>query len=186
MENAILLIDIQNDYFAGGRNELHIPERAAAHAREALELFRRLHMPVFHVQHISIKKGATYFLPDSFGAEIHESVAPLTSEKVIIKHAPNAFWHTDLASELQKQGVRHLVVCGMMSHMCIDTTVRAAKDFDLSVTVLENACTTKDLLWHDHIIPAETVHNTMMASLNGAFANVQKTEDYLASIINDR
>lgn len=182
MKSAIVLIDIQNDYFAGGKNELHLPEVAAAHARKALDAYRDLGMPVFHVQHISTKAGATFFLPNTTGAEIHASVAPLAQEKVIVKHVPSAFYQTDLLEELRRLEISHLVICGMMSHMCIDTSVRATKDYGFTVTVLEDACTTKDLKWKDTVIPAETVHNTMMASLNGAFAQVQETEDYLASI----
>ncbi len=186
MENAILLIDIQNDYFAGGRNELHLPELAASRAREALELYRRLNLPVFHVQHISTRPGATFFLPDTAGADIHESVAPLPNENVIVKHAPNAFFQTELAAELQRLEVRHLVICGMMSHMCIDTSVRAAKDHGFAVTLLEDACTTKDLRWRETVIPAETVHQTFMAALSGSFAQVQRTEEFIAGIVNNR
>ena len=181
MKNALIIIDIQNDYFEGGKNELHLPEQAAANAKKALEFSRSSNMPVFHVQHISIQQGAAFFLPDSTGAEIHQSVAPRIGEKVFIKHAPNAFFQTGLSDELLRQNISHLVICGMMSHMCIDTTVRATKDFGFSVTVLEDACTTKDLIWHDTAIPAETVHGTIMASLTGVFAQVLQTDKFITN-----
>lgn len=184
MKNAIILIDIQNDYFEGGKNKLHLPEQAAAHAKQALEFFRSRNMPVFHVKHISIRQGATFFLSDSQGAEIHQSVTPKNGEKVIIKHFPDAFLQTGLADELLQQNMNHLVICGMMSHLCIDTTVRAAQNFGFSVTLLEDACTTKDLVWHDTEIPAETVHNTIMASLNGVFAQVLPTNQYIENMEN--
>jgi nicotinamidase-related amidase len=184
MKTAIILIDIQNDYFEGGKNKLHLPQQTAAHAKQALEFFRSNNMPVFHVQHISIQQGATFFLPDSSGAEILQSVAPDIGEKVFIKLAPNAFLQTGLSDELLRQNIRHLVICGMMSHMCIDTTVRAAQDFGFSVTVLEDACTTKDLVWRDTVIPAETAHETIMASLNGVFAQVLRTDKFIANYEN--
>ncbi|SHO52938.1 cysteine hydrolase family protein [Anaerocolumna xylanovorans] len=178
MKSAIVLIDIQNDYFEGGKNELHHSDKAAVHAKQALNFFRNAKMPVYHVQHVSGGEGATFFLPDTNGAEIHKSVTPLAEEKVFVKHAPNAFYNTGLSGELLSNGINHLVICGMMSHMCIDTTVRAAWDYGFSVTVLEDACTTMDLvLKNGAVIPAETVHNTFMASLNGTFAKVLQADD---------
>lgn len=177
MNSALILIDIQNDYFEGGRSELFQPKAAADNAAKALSLFRELKRPLFHIQHVSIQENATFFLPDSYGVQLHSSVSPLKEEAVIIKHAPNAFLNTTLAEELHKLGITHLVICGMMSHMCIDTTVRSAKDHGFHVTVLEDACTTKDLVWKENVISAHTVHNTIMASLNGIFAQVIITEE---------
>ena len=184
MKRALLLVDIQNDYFPGGSNELHQPEEAAAHASETLTFFRSHSLPVFHVRHISVRPGATFFLPDTAGSEIHESVAPAAGETVLIKHAPNSFLQTGLADELRRQGIEHLVICGMMSHMCIDTTVRAAQDFGFTVTLLEDACATKNLSWNCKVLPAETVHQTIMASLQGVFAEVLTTQSFLATIKN--
>lgn len=72
-----------------------------------------------------------------------------------------------------------LVVCGMMTHMCIDTTVRAAQNDCFPVTLLEDACTGLALKWGDTLIPYPTVHAVMMASLNGTFATVEKTDLFL-------
>jgi nicotinamidase-related amidase len=179
MNSALVLVDIQNDYFKGGRNELYQPERAAENAARALAFFRSSGQPIFHVQHISMGAGATFFLPDSTGADIHPSVAPAAGEKVLVKHVPNSFFGTGLADELTRCGAAHIVVCGMMSHMCVDTTVRAAKDFGLAVTLLEDACATKNLVWRGAVVPAETVHSAFMASLSGVFAKVLRTDEFL-------
>ena len=177
MNAALILIDIQNDYFKGGRNELFQPNAAAVNAAKALSLFRELNRPLFHIQHVSIQENATFFLPDSDGVQIHASVSPLKEETVLIKHAPNAFLNTPLADKLHNLGITHLVICGMMSHMCIDTTVRSAIEHGFQVTVLDDACTTKDLVWKENVISAPTVHNTIMASLEGVFAQVITTEE---------
>ncbi len=108
-------------------------------------------------------------------------MAPLPGEEVVLKHAPNAFFQTSLSGRLCEKGIGHLVIAGMMSHMCIDTTVRSAKDLGFSVTLLEDACATKDLNWRGDLIPAKTVHAAIMAALNGTFANVTTTEEYLNS-----
>ena len=101
MNTALLLIDIQNDYFPGGAWELSHADEAAAQARLALGRFREQHRPVFHVRHINTRPGAAFFLPDTPGSEIHGAVKPLDGEPVIIKHAPDAFFHVSfMVSEL--------------------------------------------------------------------------------------
>jgi nicotinamidase-related amidase len=180
MTQALLLIDIQNDYFTGGKMELHQPLKALDNAELVLKRFRRIGAPVIHVQHISINEGATFFLPDTEGVKIHERLTPLSTETVVVKHAPNSFFNTNLLDILRDHQITDLVACGMMSHMCIDTTVRACKDLELKVTLLEDACATKDLAFRGEMIPAKTVHCTFMAALNGIFAWVIGTEEYLA------
>lgn len=180
MKISLILIDIQNDYFPNGRNELHKPEEALECAKQALGFFRKNNLPVYYIRHTNIHKGATFFLPDTSGAEIHKGVSPRTDEKVFVKHAPNSFFQTDLNDELRKQNITHLVIYGMMSHMCIDTTVRAAREYGFSVTVLEDACATKDLCRNGTVIPADIVHNTIMASLDGVFAQVMTTQKFFA------
>ena len=71
----------------------------------------------------------------------------------------------------------------MMTHMCIDTTVRAAKDLGLSVTLIEDACTTKALVWNGHTIPAEIVQASYMASLTGIFAEIMPAEKFLKIMV---
>jgi nicotinamidase-related amidase len=179
MNSAIIIIDIQNDYFKDGRNELYQPEKAAENAVRALDHYRNKGLPVYHVQHINTRAGSTFFLPDTAGTEIHEMVKPLAGEKVFVKHVPNSFFNTGLADELIRKQIDQITVCGMMSHMCIDTTVRAAQDFGFTTTVIHDACTTKDLVWDQTVIAAETVHRAFMASLQGIFASVVSTDDFL-------
>lgn len=179
MKSALIIIDIQNDYFEGGAFELVNPVQAAEQAKKVLNAFREKHLPIFHVRHINLGPGKTFHLNETYGSEIHSIVAPLPDEKVIIKHAPSAFLQTGLSKELQDLGINHLVICGMMSHMCIDTSVRAAQDYGFAVTLIEDACTTRDLAWNGTKISAEIVHNTIMASVNGIFAKVVRTEEFL-------
>lgn len=182
MKSTLLIIDIQNEYFDGGKNPLYGPEQAAANAKRVLEFFRENTLPVYHVRHINVRPGAATFLPDTGGSEIHQSVAPKDGEHVIVKNYPSAFLKTGLRDALKSAGIEQLVVCGMMSHMCIDTTVRAAMDHGFAVTLLEDACATKDLSWGGHLVPAETVHRSFMAALSGMFAQVKTTEGFLKSM----
>ena len=179
MSKALIIIDIQNDYFQGGNCELVNPVEASLKAKELLEYFRKNKMPVFHVQHINLRKGATYFLPNTKGAQIHENVKPLENEIIIEKNFPNSFLETNLESELEKQNIKELVICGMMSHMCVDSTTRAAFDLGFECIVVHDACTTKDLVFLDKKVKASEVHNSFMSALGSVFARVISCENLL-------
>jgi len=177
LQKALLIVDVQNDYFEGGKSELNKPQSALINIEKALNLFREKRLPVIHVQHINTRADATFFLPDTDGASIHKNLTPLENEVLITKHAPNSFLNTNLAAVLQENEIDELIICGMMSHMCIDITTRACMDYGIKVILLEDACTTKNLVFHEKTISAETVHDVFMASLNGMFAKVIKTNE---------
>ncbi|MGV7801921.1 isochorismatase family protein, partial [Mycobacterium kansasii] len=80
----LLLVDIQNDYFPGGRNELFHTDQALTHAQEALSLFREKNLPIVHIQCILLENNAAFFLPDTEGINIHEGVQPQSDEQVIV------------------------------------------------------------------------------------------------------
>src|SRR5687767_10231103 len=123
-DTALLIIDIQNDYFPGGTMELEGADEAAAKAAAALARFRGQGLPVVHVRHLSVRPGATFFLPGTPGAEIHQSVRPQPGETVVEKNFPNSFRNTSLKTLLDESSIKNLVVAGMMTHMCVDATVR--------------------------------------------------------------
>lgn len=179
MKKGLILVDIQNDYFKGGKYELKKPEQAAGQANKILTFFRQQGWPVFHVRHISTRPGAAFFIPDTVGADFYKDTRPLEGEKIIIKNKPNSFIDTDLKEKLEENGVGSLVVCGMMTHMCIDTTVRAAADYGYPVILIEDACATRDLVWRGDVILADQIHNAFMASLDGNFAEVMKADEWI-------
>ena len=113
-KSALVLIDLQNDYFPGGRFELFGAPAAVAKARLVLDYARRTCLPVLHVRHEADRPGATFFLPGTPGAAIHPDVAPLPGETVVCKHFPNSFRETALQTRLTALGVTHLVVAGML------------------------------------------------------------------------
>jgi len=177
MNTGLILVDIQNDYFPGGRMELTGIEQAGLKAGELLSSFRRNQWPIFHIQHIAAQKGATFFLPKTEGAEIHQSVAPGDGELVIQKHYPNGFRETSLLQEIERHDVKKLVICGAMSHMCIDATTRAAFDHCFDCTVVQDACATRDLEFAGRKIAAADVHGSFMAALGSAYAQVIGIEE---------
>jgi len=183
MTQALLLIDLQNDYFPGGPMELVGMEEAASHAGQLLRAFREAHAPVFFVQHISKRPDAAFLLPDTDGARIHETVAPAEGEIVVRKHFPNSFRDTALLDLLVTEEVKELVVCGAASHMCIDATVRAAFDFGFRCTLVEDACATRDLEFLGKSIKAATVQATFMAALSSLYAEVTHLEEFMGAFV---
>ena len=180
MSQALLLVDIQNDYFPGGAMELVGMEDAAPNASRLLATFRERGRPVVHVQHLSVRPGVTYFVPDTPGAEIHSSVAPTDDGVVFQKNFPNSFRQTGLKTYLDEQGIDDLVICGAMSHMCIDATARAAFDFGINCAVVEDACATRDLEFAGNTVTARDVHGAFMAALGAVYARVVGTGDIVA------
>jgi nicotinamidase-related amidase len=181
MKATLLLIDIQNDYFPGGKMELVGMKEAAKKAAELLKAFRTAGNPVFFIKHLSTRPDATFFMPGTQGADIHSSVKPLADETIIEKNFPNSFFQTELLSVLRESYIKDLVVCGAMSHMCIDTTVRAAKELGFNCILISDACATRNLKFGDEILPAQAVHAVFMAALDGMFATVKTEYEFLTS-----
>lgn len=182
MNTALLLIDIQNDYFPNGRMPLDKSTEACQRAQEVLQAYRSKQLPIIHIQHISTRPDAVHFLPCTKGVEFHADVQPNKTETVIKKHYPNSFKDTNLLNHLIKHQINHLVIAGMMTHMCIDATVRAAYDLGFTCTVLHDACATKNLEFNNMIIPAQSVHHAFLAALQPLYANVISTRDMLNAI----
>lgn len=185
MKHALILVDIQNDYFAEGNLELVNMERAADNAKKLLALFREARSPLLHIQHISTQPAATYFQPNTVGVEINERVFPQSDEIVIKKHFPNSFRDTDLFMNLKRSEVDDVIICGAMSHMCIDATTRAAFDFGFNCIVIEDACATRDLQHKGTKIKAGQVHGAFMAALSARYAKVISVDEYIDHIASD-
>lgn len=160
--------------------ELVEMEQAARNVQKLLSFFRSNNWSVVFIQHLAIKPKASFFIPDTFGAEIHKSIRPLEIETVIIKHFPNSFRNTNLHQHLQTLQVSDLVICGAMTHMCIDTSVRAATDLGYSCLLIHDACATRDLAYNNVTVNAADVQIAYMAALNGSFADVISVEEFVS------
>jgi nicotinamidase-related amidase len=179
VNKALLIIDVQNDYFENGAAELVGPKEASVKAKLVLEKFRHENRPVIHIQHISNRPNATYFLAGTWGAEIHENISPKSDEKIVVKHFPNSFRETGLLEYLTSNRITDLVLCGMMTHMCVDATTRAAKDYGLNCVVIGDACATKDLEINGRTVTAADVQSAFLSALTYFYATVKTAEQYL-------
>ena len=168
VKTALLLIDIQNFYFPGGKLPLIDPEKASLKARQLLNHFRNEKKLVIHIRHNS-----------KSGSEIHKNVKPLPEEKVISKNYANAFRDTDLLDFLKKNKIKRLVIGGMMTHMCVEAATRAGHDYGFECVVIQDACTTRDLRFNNKVVIAEDVHYSTLSSLSGNYARVMDLESFL-------
>ncbi|MGX7679895.1 cysteine hydrolase family protein [Jatrophihabitans sp. DSM 45814] len=180
MTTALLLIDLQLDYFPAGASPLVEPEAAVEVAARVLERQRASALPIVHIQHIWDEPDATFMRPGTPGVEIHSLVRPRAGEPLVTKTFPNAFRQTDLQMRLISLGVDSLVVVGMMSSMCVDATVRAAADLGYDVTVVHDGCAAPDLQFDGVAIPGAQVHAAFMAALADSYAKVVASDQFLA------
>ena len=181
MKTSLLLIDIQNDYFPGGKMELVDPLEASTKANELLQCFREHGLHHVHVQHVATKPEATFLRAEGHGADIHDSVAHFVGEPLVIKHFPNAFRETNLLELLRAERIERVIITGMMTHMCVDATARAAADLGFKVIVVEDACATRDLKFGDTTIPAEHVHKAFLAALK-SYGQVMPAEQVIVHL----
>ena len=100
MNRGLVIVDMQNDYFPGGKMELFGLEAAAENAAALLTEFRKSKRPVIHIQHISLAPNAFFFLPDTHGAQFNERVFPKEGETVVVKNYPTSFRNTSLSEIL--------------------------------------------------------------------------------------
>ncbi|HEX4045798.1 MAG TPA: cysteine hydrolase family protein [Gammaproteobacteria bacterium] len=184
MNTALLLLEIQNDYFANGKMPLEKSLEVSNKAQSVLHAYREKKLAVIHVQHISTHPDASYLLPCTKGAEFHSHVLPNKHETIIKKHYPNAFKDTSLLKHLIKSKINHLIICGMMMQNTVEATVRAAYDLGFTCTVLHDACAARQLVFNQVVIPTQSVHYAFLAALHPAYATVMSTDDFLQKIKN--
>lgn len=183
MENtALLIIDLQNDYFEtfeGAKWKLHETEKVAENALKILNKCRKKDMKIVHVKHEFSIENPPFFEPNTEGAKIHDSLTPKENEFQILKHNVNAFKDTKLKEILDNSNIKNVIIVGAMSYMCIDAVTRAASDFGYNCFVAHDACTTSTIEFNGTTVDAPLVHAASMAALQFAYAQVETTDEIL-------
>jgi nicotinamidase-related amidase len=183
-KRALIVVDIQNDYFPGGRWTLPGMDKAADNAARLIAAARAAKDLIVFIRHEFSTADAPFFQPGSTGSQIHGKVQNNADECVITKHHINAFRETNLKETLDQRSIDELVICGAMGHMCIDGVTRAANDFGYKCILIHDACASRDLQFNDQHVPAEQVHAAFMAALAFAYAKALSTDEFLASLGN--
>jgi nicotinamidase-related amidase len=173
-KSALILIDCQNTYREGVM-QLEGVEPALAECATLLERARTAGTPVIHIQH-DAGPGSPYDVRERIG-RIADVVAPREGEKVITKAYPSSFEKTDLDAELKRLGVTDLVLAGFMTHVCVNSTARAAFNHGYRPTVVASATATRSLPNPvGGTLPARQVHEGALAALADIFAIVVPNE----------
>ena len=173
---SLLIIDAQNEYLSGPL-ALSGMDAATANIALLLDAARKAKRPVIHIRHLGTVGGM--FDPQGERGAFIKGLEPQGDELIIEKRMPNAFNDTGLQKALENLGSLDVIVCGFMSHSSVSTTVRAAKDYGLRCTLVEDACATRDLPTRDGIIPAAEVQRTEMAIMNDNFATLALTQNLI-------
>lgn len=172
MANALILVDILNDYFTGGLWPIEQMDRVAATAAAVLTKARAAGETVIQIQHEALDDSAPFFRPGTEGARIHPNIAPEPQEPVILEHRPNSFHQTDLHARLLAKDITHITIIGAMSQMCIDATVRAARVLGYDVTVIAEACGPKTTGFGDKTLTAAQVQAAFLSARAQGYATV--------------
>ena len=175
---AILVVDLQNEYWPTGNYALQGIEAVAGNAARVMDHARTRGDLVVNIRHEM--PGGPIFVPGSDGAEINEAVRPQGDEPVITKNFPNSFRQTELKDLLDRHAVDEVVVVGAMSHMCIDATTRAANDLGYRTITVHDACATRDLEFNGATTPAAQVQTAIMHALAFLYGEVVSTDELLA------
>ncbi len=178
MKKALIIIDLQNDYFKDGNMELVDIDIVLNNTNKLIKYAREKEYKIYFIQHFSTKESATFFIPNTDGVKLHKDL-DIQNDIIIKKNYPNSFRDTVLHQELQKEQIKDLIICGAMTHMCIDTTVRAGFDLGYNINLIEDACATKDLKFKDYTIKSKDVHNSFISALGGVFCKVFSTKEAL-------
>lgn len=177
MKQALMVIDVQNDYFEGGAMALVHPEQALHHIQQLERWFLAQNLPIIYIQHINSAQ-ASFFRPNTKGVELHSALQLQSNSIILQKHKPNSFVGTGLDQILQQLSVNQLVITGMMTHMCIDSTTRAATELGYQPILIADATATRDLHFSDQSTPAREVQTAFLAALSN-FATIQTTTQFI-------
>ncbi|ALC87746.1 isochorismatase [Bacillus sp. FJAT-22090] len=165
-KTALLLIDVQNGMFQD-ENPVFNSTKLIIKLKHLLENARDYHIPIFYIQH-----NNTYLENGSKLWEIHPEIKPNLTDIIIQKTTPDAFYKTNLQEELQKQQIEHLVLVGIQSEICVDTTCRNAYSLGYDITLVTDAHST----WDSEELTAQQIINHHNQVLRW-FADTKETKD---------
>ena len=169
--SALVMIDFQNTYREGVM-QLEGVEPAIKEGAKILAMARDAGIPIFHIQH-DAGAGSPYDVNAKIGA-IADEVAPQGGESVIVKHYPSAFVGTDLQKQLEATGVKELILAGFMTHMCVNSTARAAFNLGFSPTIIAATTATRNLPGPDgSVVSAASLQSASLAAVADLFAVVK-------------
>ncbi len=181
MNQALLVIDVQNEYFTG-KLPVTYPKGSLENILKVMDEASAKGIPVAVIQHTALKADALTFRKASAGWRLHPEILRRPYDVLIEKNYPGSFTGTDLEKWLKGRGIANLIICGYMTQMCCDTTARQAFHRDYSVLFLSDACGTLDQKNNAGSVSAEALHKAVLVVQESRFSKVISTDDWLKSI----
>jgi len=172
-KQALIVIDVQNDYFSEGKYPLFHPEVTMEANLKAIEIAKGKNIPIIHIQHlVSPAAGeGLFFYDDSEGAKIHQDiVAAAPTSPIIVKRHADCFEKTNLEELLQELAVEEILITGMMTHNCVTHTALSPAASKYKPRVVEECTCTTDPITHALAVDAMQVRGIPMLSIEEAFA----------------
>jgi nicotinamidase-related amidase len=166
-KRALIVIDLQNDYFPGGKFPLWNTEATLANVERAIATAGEKGIPVVIVQHIAdSRKGiAPFFNEGTSGADVHPRIlAAAPGAPIVVKHFADSFVGTTLEATLTRLGVTELLVCGMMTQNCVTHTAISKSAEKYNVSILADCCTTVNEMLHNIALHAVSTRVPLIAA----------------------
>ena len=178
---ALILIDIQKGFDEPRWGKRNNPE-AENNARRLLDAWRQSGYPIFHIQHLSVNPDSP-LSPKAPGSAIKDIVKPVAGEPVITKKVNSAFIGTDLEQRLRSAGITQVVLAGITTDHCVNTSTRMAANLGFEAVFVSDATVAFERLGPDgrHWTPEE-IHSAAMASLHGEFAVVLSSKEVIDQV----
>ena len=147
---ALIVIDVQNDYFPGGKLPLWNAEETLGHIVKAISEAGKQGIDVILVQHVADQsKGAPFFIAGTTGVDIHPEILKAAPDApVIIKHRADAFNGTDLNAVLDKSGIEEILICGMQTQNCVGLSAISKNAARYKTAILSDCCTAETKTVH--------------------------------------
>jgi nicotinamidase-related amidase len=180
MKRALLVIDVQNEYFTG-KLPVSYPAGSLDKILAAMDAARAHGVPVVVVRH-SAKGDRGVFKPGTREWELHKEVAARPHDRLVEKSVPSSFAGTDLESWLRDNQIDTLAIAGYMTQMCCDSTARDGFHRGFKVEFLADATGTLTLATDAGKVADRDLHNAVLVTQSTMFSKVMNTPGWIRSL----
>jgi nicotinamidase-related amidase len=182
LKEALLVIDVQNEYFTG---RLHVtyPQGSLSHILQAMDAAHAAGIPVIVIRHRNPGPGAATFIPGTNEYELHPEVTRRPRDMIVDKTFPGSFTDTGLDEWLHEKGITSLTIAGYMTQMCCDTTARQAFHRGYRVIFLSDATGTLTIANSAGSVCDKDLHRATLVTQQMKFSQVTTTAEWIASLL---
>lgn len=181
MKRALLVIDVQNEYFTG-QLPVTFPRGSLDSISKAIKSAYMNNIPVIAVQHTAPQENSKTFRRGTEEWKLHPIIVREGYDHLIEKNLPGSFTGTDLEAWLRERGIDTITITGYMTQMCCDTTARQAVHLGFSVEFLSDATGTLQISNYAGTVTAEELHRAILVTQAMRFSKVMTTEEWVNSL----